>query len=199
VPESTTPTGRRLGRPRKNAGTAAVPAGEALLKAALAEFVEFGFDGTHTNRISERAGFAPQTFYRWYKDKLSVFIAVLDHWAESDMAQLIALLSEDQSSLQLAEACVEAHRGLMTFKRSIKRLAQDLPEVRHAVTQARLRQMDCVQKLNPALDQESIAALLIGLAQWCEALAEGEFTDLGLQGRKGYEQLAQLIDQLRHR
>jgi AcrR family transcriptional regulator len=39
-----------------------------LIAAAAAEFNEFGFSGTDTNRIARRAGYAPQTFYRWFKD-----------------------------------------------------------------------------------------------------------------------------------
>ena len=49
---------------------------ERLIAAAAAEFREAGFAGTDSNRIARRAGFAPQTFYRWFKDKTEIFIAV---------------------------------------------------------------------------------------------------------------------------
>src|SRR4051812_9867208 len=47
---------------------------EALLEAARAEFDESGFEGTDTNRIARRAGYAPQTFYRHFTDKTAIFI-----------------------------------------------------------------------------------------------------------------------------
>ncbi len=188
---------KRLGRPPKDVTQHGAAASEKLLQAALAEFVEHGFDGTNTNRISERAGFAPQTFYRWYKDKLTIFLAVFEHWATSDMAQLEALLSEALSEMELAEACVESHRTLLTFKRSLKRLAQDEDQVRLAAKQARLAQISRVRRLCPTLDQEETAALLIELDHLCEALAEGEFAELGLDGRFAYAQLAEIIGRLR--
>jgi AcrR family transcriptional regulator len=61
------------------AGVAADPkpsTRERLVQAAAAEFREQGFAGTDTNRIARRAGFAPQTFYRWFTDKTEIFIAV---------------------------------------------------------------------------------------------------------------------------
>ena len=51
--------------------------GEKLIAAAAAEFDDHGFLGTDTNKIARRAGFAPQTFYRWHKDKTAIFLAVM--------------------------------------------------------------------------------------------------------------------------
>jgi AcrR family transcriptional regulator len=51
-----------------------------LVDAAEAEFNAHGFDGTDTNRIARRAGYAPQTFYRHFADKTAVFLAVYDRW-----------------------------------------------------------------------------------------------------------------------
>ncbi|MFT3856321.1 MAG: helix-turn-helix domain-containing protein [Aquabacterium sp.] len=188
---------KRMGRPSRDEVLAGQDAPTLLLHAATAEFVEHGYDGTSTNRISERAGFAPQTFYRWYKDKLDVFIAVYKAWAEAEMAQLEAMLTEDTSSRHLAETCVESHRSFMTFKRSLRRLQQDAVVVRQACAQTRQAQLLRIRDRLPALSAEQVAALLIGIEHLCEALADGEFSDLGLSGEHAYAQLADMIDQLR--
>jgi AcrR family transcriptional regulator len=190
---------KRMGRPSRDEVLAGQDAPTLLLHAATAEFVEHGYEGTSTNRISERAGFAPQTFYRWYKDKLAVFIAVHQAWAEGEMAELDAMLTEATGSPHLAEVFVESHRSFLTFQRSLKRLAQDMPTVRQAAAQTRLMQIQRIQARQPQLSQEKVAAVLICMNHLCEALAEGEFSDLGLSGEHAYAQLADLIEQLRPR
>jgi AcrR family transcriptional regulator len=47
-----------------------------LIAAARLEFEEFGFEGTNSNAIARRAGYAPQTFYRHFEDKREIFLAV---------------------------------------------------------------------------------------------------------------------------
>lgn len=190
---------KRMGRPSRDDVLAGQDAPTLLLHAATAEFVEHGYEGTSTNRIAERAGFAPQTFYRWYKDKLEVFVAVYKAWAEAEMAQLEAMLTEPTGSLHLAEACVESHRSFLVFKRGLRRLAQDSDVVRQACAQTRLAQIDRIRLKRGDLSREAVAALLIGIDHLCEPLAEGEFDDLGLDGRTAREQIAAMIDQLRPR
>jgi AcrR family transcriptional regulator len=188
---------KRMGRPSRQDVLAGLDASTLLLHAATAEFVEHGYDGTSTNRISERAGFAPQTFYRWYKDKLEVFIAVHKAWAEAEMAQLEAMLTEAADNLHLAEACVESHRSLLTFQRSLRRLRQDSAPVRQACAHTRQAQIERIRLKLPTLSAERVASLLIGIEHLCEALAEGEFDDLGLAGTDAYASLASMIGQLR--
>ena len=112
---------------------------------------------------------------------------------------MASLLSESASSRHLAEICVESHRSFLTFHRSLRRLAQDTPAVRLATAQARRAQMDRIQARLPHLPAEQVAALLIGMSQLAESLAEGEFDDLGLSGEAAYGQLAHWIEQLRPR
>jgi AcrR family transcriptional regulator len=188
---------KRMGRPSREDVLAGQDAPTLLLHAATAEFVEHGYDGTSTNRISERAGFAPQTFYRWYQDKLAIFLAVHQAWAEAELAELDAMLTESAPSAHLAEVMVESHRSFLTFQRSLKRLAQDIPEVRQAVAKARLMQIQRIQSRHGQRHVEQVAAQLIGMHHWCEALAEGEFSELGLRGEQAYAHLTALIEQLR--
>ena len=52
---------------------------EALIDAALELFARDGFDATHSDRIAERAGVSPRTFFRYFPTKESV-VFHRDHW-----------------------------------------------------------------------------------------------------------------------
>src|ERR1700761_8551817 len=56
-----------------------------LIEAAAREFAECGFEGTDTNKIARRAGFAPQTLYRWFDDKTAIFLAVYSKWVREQL------------------------------------------------------------------------------------------------------------------
>lgn len=192
------PPRRRTGRPSKLDSAPGHDAKTMLLHAAGAEFVEFGYEHTTSNRIAHRAGFAPQTFYRWYKDKLDIFIQVFEAWTDAELALLDAMLTEQTDSLQIAQATVEHYRSFALFKRSLQQLAATTPEVKRARAACRLKQIEQVKRWNPQMqDDEAIAALLIGSEQLCQALADGEFNDMGLTGTHAYRQLSELIDQMR--
>ncbi len=63
----------------------------------------------------------------------------------------------------------------------------------------RVAQIAFVKSLNPhvARDDASIAAMLLQTERLADALAEGEFHDMGLNKRAGEEALARLIHDLR--
>jgi AcrR family transcriptional regulator len=67
---ATTPTPRAVSTARVR---------EALIDAALELFARDGFDATHSDRIAERAGVSPRTFFRYFPTKESV-VFHRDHW-----------------------------------------------------------------------------------------------------------------------
>ena len=111
--------------------------GKLLLKAAAAEFNQRGFDGTDTNRIARRAGFAPQTFYRWYKDKEEIFIEVYREWQSSEAQAIGSLLQVDADDAALVNACVGYHESYRKFRRSLRQLSYERPRVRAARAESR--------------------------------------------------------------
>lgn len=169
-----------------------------LLQAAMAEFIEVGYAGTDTNRIARRAGFAPQTFYRWFTDKTAILIAVLHVWEEVEQAVLQSLFDEqDAATLQLAEACVENIRPFLTFRRNLRAVASSHPEIRAERAAGRQRLLAWLSARRPETEATQLASWLVQFEQLCEAIAEGLFIDLGTNEQAAMGDLAALIDALR--
>jgi AcrR family transcriptional regulator len=170
-----------------------------LLKAAAAEFNKAGYDGTDSNRIARRAGFAPQTFYRWFQDKAEIFIEVYHQWQAEEAVILRKLLSIDAADIEVADACVTHHRKYLKFRRSLRSLSYEDPRVREARAESRKRQVSflCSLKGASCLDAASVASTLLQLERLSDALAEGEFDDMGLANTGGRTALAEIIGNLR--
>jgi AcrR family transcriptional regulator len=181
---------------------AARPRGAArrlLLEAAAAEFNEAGFDGTDSNKIARRAGFAPQTFYRWFSDKTEIFIESYHAWQATEAAMLQELLSAEAPDLALADGCVAHHRAHLEFRRSLRQLSYDDARVRAARAESRKRQVAFIRTRQGARaqDESAVAAALLQVERLSDALAEGELKDMGLSEQGGWAALATLIGQLR--
>jgi AcrR family transcriptional regulator len=171
---------------------------ERLLQAAASEFNEQGFGGTDTNRIARRAGFAPQTFYRWFQDKVEIFIETYERWQREEFGALNELLAAKANDARLAQAVVAHHKAYLVFRRSLRQLSVENEAIRAARARARLNQIAYVKRLtaNVARDDASIAAVLLQTERLADALAEGEFHDMGLNKKAGEEALARLIRDL---
>jgi AcrR family transcriptional regulator len=169
-----------------------------LLKAAAREFNEHGFGGTDTNKIARRAGFAPQTFYRWFQDKEEIFIQTYELWTREEFGALNTLLVKNASDARLARAVVAHHKAYLVFRRSLRQLSVENKIVRAARARSRLNQIEYVKSLSPnvARDDGSLAALLLQTERLADALAEGEFRDMGVNKKAGEEALARLIHDL---
>jgi AcrR family transcriptional regulator len=174
------------------------PTAQKLLSAAASEFNEHGFDGTDTNRIACRAGFAPQTFYRWFEDKTDIFIRVYEDWQQQELGILRKLLAENASDARLVTACVAHHKAYLQFRRSLRRLALEDGRVRSARAQSRLRQLEFLNQARGAsAAPATLAGILLQVERLSDALAEGEIADMGLDVGPTEEILAKLIQDLR--
>src|SRR5215469_9239676 len=153
---------------------------EKLIDAATREFKAHGYAGTDTNRIAARAGFAPQTFYRHFKDKLAIFLAVYRLW-EDEEAKVVATLVEKRAGAHaLADAIVAHHRAYLLFRRSLRALSVEAKAVREARAQSRLRQIRNSIALTGSGTIEALAPILFQIERLADAIAEGEFDDLGI-------------------
>lgn len=170
---------------------------KALLDAAGAEFAGHGYDGTDSNKIARAAGFAPQTFYRWFRDKTEIFITVYRAWEEAERALLDELAGA--SARKLADAIVEHHRAHLRFRRSLRQLAVQDDAVRLARAESRTRQIERIRALHPtrAPKASEVAVVLLQIERLADALAEGELRDLELGEGPARAALASLIESLR--
>jgi AcrR family transcriptional regulator len=179
--------------------TAAPSTRDRLIGAATAEFEERGFGGTDTNRIARRAGFAPQTFYRWFKDKTAIFLAVYRAWEDAEYDTVSALLAGGAGDAAIASAVIAHHRAYRVFRRSLRTLSVEQDEVRRARAETRLRQAEQIRLwAGPdAPPRETIAVNLLVLERLSDAVAEGEFADMGLSDAEAVQRLAQVVGECR--
>ena len=185
-------TARKPAKPVKDTGT-------KLVEAAAKEFRAHGFFGTDTNKIARRAGFAPQTFYRWFADKTAIFLAVYRAWEEEEKDVLANLHQRSAKLGEMVDAVVAHHRKYLMFRRSLRQLSVEDPAVRRARAESRQRQIDRFKKWQDkaSLDTVQIAVMLFEVERLCDAIAEGEFVDLGLDDGMARKAVAELITRMR--
>ena len=171
-----------------------------LVAAAKEEFVDRGFAGTDSNKIARRAGFAPQTFYRWFKDKTDIFLAVYRSWEREEGVTIGRLIAQRAAGAALAEALI-AHQGAYrVFRRGLKTLTLQDGRVREARAASRRRQIAQIAHWSaprPAPAPEAIAVRLLELERLADAVAEGEFADIGFGEDQARLRLAEIFDELR--
>ncbi len=170
-----------------------------LVAAAAKEFNKHGFDGTDSNKIARRAGFAPQTFYRWFRDKTAIFVAVYRAWEDEEAQVIGGLLAKAAPMSELVEAVVAHHRAFRLFRRSLRQLALENETVRKARTESRLRQIERTRRwAGPeARSQPEIAALLLQMERLCDGVAEGELAELGVDEPTARQAITELLRQMR--
>lgn len=174
-----------------------------LLEAAAAEFNTQGFHGTDTNRIARAAGFAPQTFYRHFEDKLDAFIRVYQRWQDDGRGEIAAVLRRTPAGVDAADAVaavlLKAHRDWRVFRRSLRLLAVEDPRVRAARAAGRLAQLGELASM--AGDSQSArparVAALLTVERLCDAAADAEIADLGVAAHAWRPLVAEAVRRLR--
>ena len=164
-----------------------------LILAARSEFETVGYEDTNSNLIARRAGYAPQTFYRHFPDKLAIFIAVYEAWTEAELA-VIAGPGDITTAVQ---ATLAHHRSSQVFRRTLRDLSVRHPELADARAASRRRQLDGLGKRFPAfgtLSAGAQAARLLSFERLFDAIVEGEFERLGVADA---EAEALLVDEVR--
>lgn len=169
---------------------------EALLEAARAEFDEAGFEGTDTNRIARRAGYAPQTFYRHFADKTAIFVENYHRWLDDEWKDLEK--AHGKGADEAARILLGHHARHREFRRSLRRLTSVDPVVRAARADSRKRQLELVDAQDSTRgrtrERAPRIALLLCIERIADAAADGELADLGLTAD---DQVALLADVIR--
>jgi AcrR family transcriptional regulator len=109
--EAVDPSSRRRGRPRAD------EAGErrdAVLRAALAELVDRGYEGASMLGIARRARASKETLYAWFGSKEGLFVALVRRQSlETNQRVEAALGAGDGSGGDLAATLTAVARGLL--------------------------------------------------------------------------------------
>jgi AcrR family transcriptional regulator len=166
----------------------------ALIAAARKEFEESGFDSTQSNKIARRAGYAPQTFYRHFADKVEILLAVYASWVFEEQQALDAA----RGMREAARVLLVHHRASLRFRRALRALSVTDPRVRAARAKSRMVQIEHLRKLLPHTAEMSDAKLarsLFVIERVADACAEGEFADLRIAPEAAEEQLAACLRQ----
>ncbi len=165
-----------------------------LIGAARKEFEERGFDATQSNKIARRAGYAPQTFYRHFTDKVDILLAVYADWVAEEQNALAAA----GSMRQAARAILDHHRASLRFRRALRALTIADERVRAARAETRVALMAYLRKRAPHIADMSEARLarsLFVLERVADACVEGEFADLKISPETAEEQFSACLRQ----
>ncbi len=168
---------------------------EALMATARAEFLRYGFDGTDVNRIARRSGLAPTSFYRWFKDKTDVFVAVYRRWENEEQQAMRRLLARGGSLAALVEACVDHHRSHTQFRRSLRRLCHEDARVRQALALSRRERLASLKLWmgEPRVSDADLAVDLLLFEGLALVLAEGDLGEMGLDDKAARRQLGAIL------
>jgi AcrR family transcriptional regulator len=165
---------------------------EALITAARLEFEEPGYEQTNTNKIAQRAGYAPQTFYRHFADKLEIFLAVYEDWSRTEQAAL----DHVRDAGAVAQILIRHHKQTRVMRRTLRYLSVTEPRVRAARAQTRLEQIERIRgrlKRLANVPHAELAARLLLVERLSDACAEGELSDLGLSATEAASELTKVL------
>lgn len=185
---------------RSSGAAASRPRGAAraaLIDAAAAEFEDAGFDGTDTNRIARRAGYAPQTFYRHFADKLDVFLAVYARWRDAEWRDLGAARAAGADVAGGFGRVIAHHRRHRMLRRALRALGVTEPRVRAARGASRAAQIDGLAGEDArAASRADAYALLLVAERFADALAEREPADAGVSERQARAAFIRALERL---
>ncbi|HSW11990.1 MAG TPA: TetR/AcrR family transcriptional regulator [Solimonas sp.] len=175
---------------------------QRLVAAAAELFNEAGYDGTDSNRLARAAGYAPGTFYKHFRDKREIFLAVYADWVTQEWEALGSTLGQGGSAQARATGIVDQllahHRRWRGLRASLRMLVASDGPVREFYREQRLRQFAWLERLraeagDPPRSREEDALLLYTLERTADALADEEAAALQLRDGRMRTLLVDLV------
>ena len=83
-----------------------------IIREAASEFARLGFDQANINVIAEQAGIGKGTIYLYFENKRDLFLAMLRHIAQTQLASIRAALATEGSIQQRLERLFRAFARL---------------------------------------------------------------------------------------
>lgn len=160
----------------------------ALIGAAWQEFEERGFEAAQSNRIAQRAGYCPQTFYRHFTDKVDVLLAVYVEWVAEQQKALAGTCNMREA----ARVVLVGQRASIKFRGALSALALTNEKVRDIRARMRLHMVAYLRgfftNVAGLSDGQLLRSLLV-LERMADACVEGEFPGLRMSNEDAEEQL----------
>jgi AcrR family transcriptional regulator len=168
---------------------------DKLVAAAARVFNEAGFRGTDSNRIARAAGFAPQTFYRHFKDKTEIFLAAYYKWVGEEYAAIDAVASREDYDLAIADIILSHHRDWQVFRKSLRALVSEDERVGKARTDSFLWKLKRVKKLpaNAGRPDSELIIDLMAIERLADAVTDGELVPLGIGAEEARAMVARAV------
>lgn len=175
---------------------------ERLVAAAAFVLNRDGYYGTDTNKIAAEAGYAAGTFYKHFADKREVLLAAYERWVTAEWSALAAELEAELGPRERVERIVDLVLDLHTRWRGLRASLLALLPLDDAVRRfhraQRRRQLDLLGELRARhgaapRSREADAFDLFTLERVCDAIANGEARDLGLERARLVELLRETV------
>lgn len=160
-----------------------------LMRAAARIFNRDGYGGTDSNRIAREAGYAPGTFYKHFKDKTAIFLAVYDEIIDGEWREIERALKEagsaDARARRVVELVLRHHTEWRILRRSLRMLVALEGAVRTHFWTHRGQALELIARFRRELGTvertvEEDAILVFKMERLCDAIAEDETGTLGL-------------------
>lgn len=175
---------------------------DALLRSAREIFNSKTYFSTDTNEIARASGYAPATFYRYFTDKLAVFLAVYKNWHEQQRAGVLALLQEHPEAggftAKLAPLIISYYCDWRGFRASVRCLAsidKDVHNFRLARREELIQLVNYVCRVygRPQKPVGDTLCMLLTLERIGDALADGEFAHFEISNDTAIERIHKLF------
>ncbi len=187
---------RPVGRPREFDE-------EVVLEAAMEAFWRHGYEATSLTDLCKATGLHKGSLYQTFCDKHTLFMRALEHYADREFAQTLAVISESSSPLENLKAVVHKvwddvsdDKGcLMT--NSMVELAPHDPQVKELLRQAGEKRFGAMSELIA----EAQASEEISSSRDPQSLARQLLVTLAgaatmVKGFMGREQMSAVLDEL---
>ena len=175
---------------------------ERLIDGAARLFNRVGYHGTDSNRIAEEAGYATGTFYKHFRDKREVFLAVYERWLAAEWKavdeELSKGLTSEQAARNIVELSIKFHTEWRGLRASLMELIFSDEAARKYFRKQRRRQLDIMSDLRkrlklPARTREQDAMHLFMTERVFDAIGQGEIQALDLDRSVILESMVQRV------
>jgi AcrR family transcriptional regulator len=178
---------------------------ERLLAAAAELFNRVGYHGTDSNQIAHHAGYATGTFYKHFKDKRELFLAVYERWVSDEWKavsdEIEAGGTPDMIARALVEVSIDFHTKGRGLRSSLQVLVSSDPDVRRFYRQQRRKQLDTMARIRREIaatsrTREEDAIHLYMTERVFDAIANNELAPLGLDRQAVIEEMIRRVEAL---